>query len=60
MVKTVSKKEATTSPDGTKKQRKKQAKQEAKTMPKLERAKKNGNYSGLQVSYRLAKGEETS
>lgn len=41
MVKTVSKKEATTSPDGTKKQRKKQAKQEAKTMLKLEQAKKN-------------------
>jgi uncharacterized membrane protein len=41
MVKTVSKKETTTSPDGTKKQRKKQARQEAKTMLKLERAQKN-------------------
>ena len=41
MVQTVGKKEATSSPDGTKKQRKKQAKQEAKTMLKLEQAKKN-------------------
>ena len=41
MVKTVSKKETTTSPDGTKKQRKKQARQEAKTMLKLEQARKN-------------------
>jgi hypothetical protein len=41
MVKTLSNEEVTSSPNGTKKQRKKQARQEAKAMLRLERAKKN-------------------
>src|SRR2546430_14244080 len=41
MVKTLNNETVTSSPNGTKKQRKKQARQEAKAMLKLERAKKN-------------------
>lgn len=41
MVKTLSNEAVTSSPNGTKKQRKKQARQEAKAMLRLERAKKN-------------------
>lgn len=41
MAKTLSNEAATSSPNGTKKQRKKQARQEAKAMLKLEQAKKN-------------------
>ena len=41
MVKTLNNQTVTSSPNGTKKQRKKQARQEAKAMLKLEQAKKN-------------------
>src|SRR5438067_13012578 len=41
MVKTLNNQMVTSSPNGTKKQRKKQARQEAKAMLKLEQAKKN-------------------
>ncbi|HAG98526.1 MAG TPA: hypothetical protein DCL75_06630 [Ktedonobacter sp.] len=50
MVKTVSKENVTSSPNGAKKQRKKQARQEAKAMLKLEQAKKNEQKAVKKVS----------
>jgi hypothetical protein len=55
MVKAISKEETATSSNGTKEQRKKQAKQEAKTMLKLEQAKKNERKAAKKVT----KSQET-
>jgi hypothetical protein len=50
MVKTLNNQTVTSSPNGTKKQRKKQAKQEAKAMLKLEQAKKNEQKAAQKVT----------